>query len=734
MAGLKIKIDTSEAEKASQRLKKDLNLLGREAVSGEKDIRQLESRIHKGMGSDIATKSIKSLTVALSAMGIAAGYALKRLVEESIKAASALEEVSSKYSIVFQGQTQAVDEWTKKLVDGYAMSTREAKQYLSSIQDLLVPMGMQARTAANLSNEIVKLAADLGSFNNLPTAQVMDNIQSALVGEYESMKKYGVILNQTLIEQEALNIGLADTKNALTIADKAQAAYSLIVKSSAAAMGDMDRTADGYANTTKRLSSEWEDFTAVLGEKFLPVASSVKGFFADILDNITASMKPDSVVKLTSTLSVLEKKLREIQEPGNFLPGIDDERVSVLKKQIEDIRTKIEALNSSVKENSLFESGIMKGKDDNYHAPVVGLSEKEISAQKKDAEDRKKALEGIQQEYDKLSITTGQYADQEKRLADLSVDQWYADQLKILKATTPELEKIVALKKLQNQQEENFKNRYSNRDLGMTWDDSDLTLEKIRENTAASDIANRERIKTETETMLDEYFNDIERMEDEFKETSLAMQDVFSGVFSNMSSEVNDFFWEADFSFSNTFKSFSKMITQMIIQMKIVQPLYTSLFGTSSSSGGLLNSLWSGVTGLFSGGSSSGYVGFHSGGVVGSGEGTMRYGVSPSVFNNAPRFHDGLMPDEYPAILKKGEGVFTEGQMSAMGGSSVSVNVVVQNNTSSKVEVAETQTASGGKDIIIMIDEALGSMVSGNRGKLSQVLNQRGLRPQTVGR
>jgi len=219
------------------------------------------------------------------------------------------------------------------------------------------------------------------------------------------------------------------------------------------------------------------------------------------------------------------------------------------------------------------------------------------------------------------------------------------------------------------------------------------------------------------------------------REYADAMREAFSGAFSNMSKDLNDFFWEADFTFSETFKSFGKMITQMIIQMKVIQPLYTSLFGTSSSSGGgLLSSLWSSVSGLFSGGSSSGYVGFHSGGVVGSGEGSTRFGINPSVFNNAPRFHDGLMPDEYPAILQEGEGVFTEGQMSAMGGSSVAVSVVVQNNTSSKVEVAETPNASGGKDIIVMIDEALGSMVSGNRGKLSQVLNQRGLRPQTVGR
>lgn len=39
--------------------------------------------------------------------------------------------------------------------------------------------------------------------------------------------------------------------------------------------------------------------------------------------------------------------------------------------------------------------------------------------------------------------------------------------------------------------------------------------------------------------------------------------------------------------------------------------------------------------------------------------------VSPSLFVNAPRLHDGLKPDEFPAILQKGEGVTPKGHKSS---------------------------------------------------------------------
>ncbi len=214
---------------------------------------------------------LKQHWMAVTAAVGATLYAITKFID----AASNLQEVNSKFNVVFESQIALAKEWAKELVDSYAMSTREAKEYLASTQDLLVPMGMASDKAGILSSEIVKLSADLGSFNNLPTAQVMADIQSALVGNYETMKKYGVVLNATVIQEEALAMGLARTKDALTAADKAQAAYKLMVEGSKAAIGDLARTSDSYANIKKKLKSRIEDVVAALGKGLLPVASDI---------------------------------------------------------------------------------------------------------------------------------------------------------------------------------------------------------------------------------------------------------------------------------------------------------------------------------------------------------------------------------------------------------------------------------------------------------------------------
>ena len=623
----------------------------------ERKIRDFGSSSQKSLAvSEKAFSSFSKVAVAGAVgLGVAVTAASAKILSEMIPAASNLQEMQSKFDVVFAGQTLLVNEWAENLVDKYAMSTREAKQYLASIQDLLVPMGMQASAAAKLSSEIVKLSVDLGSFNNMPTAQVMENVQSALVGEYETMKKYGVVINATLVQQEALNMGLAKTKDKLTAADKAQAAYSLIVKSSAAAMGDMDRTADGYANTTKRLSSEWEDFTAVLGTKFLPVSSSVKGFFADILDSITKTLKPDGLPEYI-------KKLQELRLESEKTKGSKDPYVSIFagktSDQIAILEAKIGELNFALKESRMVESGIMAGKTANAPSTDGSLSEAEKTAQKKQADDRKKAVESIREEYDRLAISTAGYADSGKRLADLQADKWKADQLEILKKTTPELEKTVVLKKLQNQQELEFKNRYSN--IGTSWDDSDLLPDVAMERWGKEEAEAR---KKQLKDLEDAEKESTKKYEDELKKRETLVQDYATSFAKTM----NDMFWSADFSFKETLKSFAMMLTEMLNRKFVAEPFLKfaekTLFGETQKGGGSVGGLLSSLGGAFGGLFGGGTVAMDT-----SSFGAGSFDPKISSFDTGGLMGSDGMKKPFPAIVHAGEVIGTPDQMSSLYG------------------------------------------------------------------
>lgn len=88
--------------------------------------------------------------------------------------------------------------------------------------------------------------------------------------------------------------------------------------------------------------------------------------------------------------------------------------------------------------------------------------------------------------------------------------------------------------------------------------------------------------------------------------------------------------------------------------------------GSAGSGGGIFGSFFSD---MFAGV-------FHTGGAVGDTPASRR-SVPSYLFANAPRFHNGLMPDEFPAILQRGETVVPKGK--SMGGMNINFNVSTPN-------------------------------------------------------
>lgn len=265
---LDIGIDSSDALKGAQdydnaakKIETSTDQIVGKTQEGTKSFIGLKDGMMIAFGEAV----LASITTAAT---LVAGFA-----QSAIKAASDFEETENKFNVVFKGMEGDAKEFASTLEKSYAMSITESRKFLGSVQDLLVPMGMARGEAGKMSFEIVKLAADLGSFNNMPTADVMENITAALTGEYEGMKKYGIILNETTIAQEAANLGYGTAKDQLTAAEKAQAAYSLMVKNSADALGDMERSSGSYANQLKALNAGIESFTTMLGQQLLPFAT-----------------------------------------------------------------------------------------------------------------------------------------------------------------------------------------------------------------------------------------------------------------------------------------------------------------------------------------------------------------------------------------------------------------------------------------------------------------------------
>lgn len=340
--------------------------------------------------------------VALGAAGM--GAAVFAAGKVAFDAYSDQNEAITKAQVVFGDAFARVDEVARGAAKSMGISRTTALDTAATFGNLFRAMGIGVDQAADMSLSIEQLGADLGSFNNVPTEEALDAIKSGLVGETEPLRRFGVNMNQARIEAEALSLGLVHNKVASTevtaattalekaqvaqndalkkhgqssieyrtataamevaqgkldkameghkveldASQKAQAAYSIIMRDTALAQGDFARTADGAANKTKTLGAQFEDLKAKVGEQLAPAGIAILGGLSTSLDWLsnwwtengptvmagldsikqwfTDTFGPDPVANFSAGADIIKGKFDEIFGPdavANFHSGAD---------------------------------------------------------------------------------------------------------------------------------------------------------------------------------------------------------------------------------------------------------------------------------------------------------------------------------------------------------------------------------------------------------------------------
>ncbi len=266
------------------------NRIAAGAKAVQADLRKLSSKL-----SGIGQSTMK--VGAIMATSVAAPLTI------AIKLGSEMQETLGKFNTVFGSSAGKVRDWGETTADAMGVSEQSMLSMLSGMQDLLVPMGMLPKSAYNASKTLSQLAIDLGSFNNMNPEQVFNDLQSAMTGSGEVMKKYGVILSQTAVNQELHNKGI-NPKNA-TEAQKAQARMNIIMRGTTAAQGDAIRTSGSFANQIKRMKSNVTDLATAFGSELLEELAEFAGLINGALGSVKKFVKENSdLVKVFATALV----------------------------------------------------------------------------------------------------------------------------------------------------------------------------------------------------------------------------------------------------------------------------------------------------------------------------------------------------------------------------------------------------------------------------------------------
>jgi hypothetical protein len=223
-----------------------------------------------GAAAGALGSNIKAGVAAGAAVGAAAVAAL---AQQSIQAASALQEQVAAVRQVFGEAAQTVLDFGKTTASALGVSNRAALQAANQFGDFFTNVGVSERNAAKFSTQLVRLAADLASFKDRDPSDVLQGLTSGLAGETEPLRRLGVFINEAAVKSKAMELGIAEANGEVSEGAKVQARYALIIEQSSKAQGDAARTADSLANRQRAANARLEDAKARLGQDLIPAAA-----------------------------------------------------------------------------------------------------------------------------------------------------------------------------------------------------------------------------------------------------------------------------------------------------------------------------------------------------------------------------------------------------------------------------------------------------------------------------
>jgi hypothetical protein len=240
----------------------------------DRNTRSLERFSRGALAGSGALRGLRG-AVAFASAGFLGGAGLIYGIRSAIDAASGLEEATNKNQVVFRDSAGEILDWSRTTSTALGLAQAEALQAAGGFGAMLVPMGLSRAAAADMARELVRLAADMASFNDEDPSAMLERIRSGIAGEVEPLRRFGAILSESRVKQFAWANGIAAAGAELTDQQKILARYGLLLRDTADQQGDYARTADSSANAERSLHAVWRDTQALLGQALLPAYGDV---------------------------------------------------------------------------------------------------------------------------------------------------------------------------------------------------------------------------------------------------------------------------------------------------------------------------------------------------------------------------------------------------------------------------------------------------------------------------
>ena len=238
-----------------------------------------------GNRTDKVLRKVNGSTKLLShTVSVAKFYLIARVMSTSIKATMDMIETNNLFVVSLGQASEEAQKYVNTLHDLTGLDTTNLKNSIGTFALLSRSMGFNSKNAEILSTNMASLALDLSSLTNVSINQVMKDLRSGLVGQSETVYKYGLDVTEASLKQEAMAQGITKSVRNMGQGEKMALRYAVMIKKSSLSHGDFAKTIEQPANQLRLLQDRFVTLARSIGSVFIPALTVVLPYMNALAD------------------------------------------------------------------------------------------------------------------------------------------------------------------------------------------------------------------------------------------------------------------------------------------------------------------------------------------------------------------------------------------------------------------------------------------------------------------
>lgn len=336
---------TSEHGRLSQALKRLGNLFNQERSSLNNLTRSFTAH-NRTLG--VTRKLFVGLT------GVQVGRWLMGLTNN---AAAAIENLNL-FAVAMGDSFDIGLDFVKQMQEIYGMDPSNLYRYAGYFYQLTDAIGMTDKASTSLSLSLTKASNDIASLFNVPIEQVVENLASGMQGMSRAVRKYGMDIRATTLQQTAAEYGLTQQVETMSEANRMALRYITMLKQvqnalsqtsqdasgATTQMGDFARTIETPTNQLRIFKEQISQLGRAIGNFLLVPLSKVIAYINGFV--MALRMAINFVGSLFGVLQTNVNKVDagNIDDVASSVAGVGDSAKDAAK-QVQNLLSPFDELN-----------------------------------------------------------------------------------------------------------------------------------------------------------------------------------------------------------------------------------------------------------------------------------------------------------------------------------------------------------------------------------------------------